>query len=134
MDVDYADDIALLTNIPARAESGLHSLEQVKGSIGLHVNTDKTEYMCFNQSSDTFTLNGGSLKLVYKFTNYRSSISSTENHINMRLAKAWTAINSLSVIWKSDQSNKIKSNFFQAVSVSILLYGCTTWMLNEYME
>ena len=47
-DADYADDIALLANAPTQAESQLHSLEQAAGDIGLHVNTDKTGFMCFN--------------------------------------------------------------------------------------
>ena len=52
----------------------------------------------------------------------------------MRLAKAWTAINRLSVIWKSDLTDKMKRSFFQATIVSILLYGCTTWTLTKRME
>ena len=32
--------------------------------IGLHVNSDKTDYMCFNQKRDISTLNGGSPKFV----------------------------------------------------------------------
>ena len=40
---------------------------------------------------------------------------------------AWTAINRLSIIWKSDLTDKMKHSFFQAVVVLILLYGCTTW-------
>ena len=54
--------------------------------------------------------------------------------INMCLVKAWTAINRLSIIWKSDLSNKIKHNFFQTAAVSILLYGCTTWTLTKHIE
>ena len=42
-DADYADDIALWANTPAKAESPLHSLEQATGNIGLHVNADKME-------------------------------------------------------------------------------------------
>ena len=42
MNGDYADDIALLANTPARTESLLHSLEWAAGGIGLHVNADKT--------------------------------------------------------------------------------------------
>ena len=45
-DADYADDIALLANIPAQAETLLHRLERVAAGIGLHVNAVKTEYMC----------------------------------------------------------------------------------------
>ena len=40
----------------------------------------------------------------------------------------------LSVIWKSDLTDKMKRSFFQAAAVSILLYGCTTWMLTKQME
>ena len=40
----------------------------------------------------------------------------------------------LSVIWKSDLTDKMKRSFFQAVVVSILLYGCTTWTLTKCME
>ena len=68
----------------------------------IHVNADKTKYMCFNQRSDTSTLNGSSLKLVDKFTYLGGSVSSTETDINTWLAKAWKAIDKLSVIWKSD--------------------------------
>ena len=51
-----------------------------------------------------------------------------------QLTKAWTAINRLSIIWKSDLTDKIKRSFFQAAVVSILLYGCTTWMLTKRLE
>ena len=81
-DADYADDIALLANTPAQAESLLHRLERAAGGIGLYVNADKTEYMCFNQRGDTFTLKGGPLKLVNKFTYLGSNVSSTKNDIN----------------------------------------------------
>ena len=110
-DTDYADDIALLANTNARAETLLHSLKRAVACIGLHVNSHKTEYMCFNQRGDIFTLYGSSLKLVDKFTYLGSSVSSTETDINTRLAKAWTATDSLSVIWKSDQTDKTKRIF-----------------------
>ncbi len=67
-DMDYTNDIALLANSPAQAESLLHSLKRAAGGIGLHVNADKTEYMGFHQRGDIFTLNCGSLKIMDKFT------------------------------------------------------------------
>ena len=90
--------------------------------------------MCFNQRRDISTLNSSSLKLVGKFTNQESNVSSTKTHINTQLAKAWTAIDRLSVIWKSDLTDKIKPSFFQTVVVSILLYGCTTLTLTTRAE
>ena len=133
-DADYADDIALLANAPAQAKNLLHSLEWAVAGIGLHVNVHKTEFMCFNQTGDISTPNGSTLKLVDKFTYLGSSVSSTETDINTRLAKAWTAIDKLSVIWKSDLTDKMKRSFFQAAIVSILLNGCTTWTLTKWME
>ena len=78
--------------------------------------------------------NSSPLKLVDKFTYLGSSVSSTETDINMRLAEPWAAIDRLSVIWKSDLSDKMKCSFFQAAVVSILLSGCTTWTLTKQME
>ena len=54
--------------------------------------------------------------------------------IDTRLTKAWTAIDRLSIIWKSDLTDKMKRSFFQAAVVSILLYGCTTWTLTKRLE
>ena len=135
MVANYADDIALLANTLAQAETQLHSREWAAAGIDLYVNADKTENKCFNQRGDISTLNASSLKLVDKFTYLRSSVSSTEIDINTRLTKAWTAIDRLSLTWKSDQTDKIKrSSFFQAAVVSILLYGCTIWRLTKRME
>ena len=113
-DADYVDDSVLHANTPAQAEFLLHSPQRAAGSIGLHVNTGKTEYMWFNQSGNISTLNGDYLKLGDRFTYFRSSILSTENDINMQLAKAYRS-----------QTYLIKQNaiFFQAAVMSILLYG-----------
>ena len=133
-DADYAGDIAILANTPAQAETLLHSLERAVAGIGFHVNAHKTEYMCFNQTGNISTLDGTSLKLVDKFTYLGSSVSSTEKDIDTWLTKAWTAIDKLSVIWKSVLIDKMKRSFFQAAVVSILLYGCTTWTLTNRLE
>ena len=90
--------------------------------------------MCYNQTGDISTLDGTSLKLVDKFTKLGSSVSSTEEDIDTRLTKAWAAIDRLSIILKSDLTDKIKRSFFQAAVVSILLYGCTTWTLTKRLE
>ena len=123
-DADYTDDIAILANTPDQAKTPLHSLERAAAGIGLYVNAHKTEYMCYNQTGDISTLDGIPLKLVDKFTYLGSSFESTEKDINTRLTKAWTAINRLSIIWRSDLTDKMKHSFFQAAVASILLYGC----------
>ena len=40
----------------------------------------------------------------------------------------------LSVIGKSDLTDKLKRHIFKAVVISVLLYGCTTWTLTKGLE
>ena len=72
--------------------------------------------------------------MVDKFPYLGSSVSSTEKDIDRWLTKAWTAIDRLSIIWKSDLTDKMNRSFFQAAVVSILLYGCTTLTLTKRLE
>ena len=127
-DADYAADLALQANTPNQAETLLHSLERAAAGIGLQVNAHNY------QTGNISTLDGTSLKLVDKFTYLGSSDSSTEKDIDTRLTKAWTVIDRLSIIWKSDLTDKMKRSFNQAAVVSILLYGCTTWTLIERLK
>ena len=134
IDADYADDLVILVNTPKQAETLLHSLERAAEGIGLHVNAHKTEYMCYNRTDNISTLEEISLKLVDMLTYLESSISSTEKDIDTRLTKAWTASVRLSIIWKSDLTDKMKRSLFQTAVVSILLYECTTWTLTKRLE
>ena len=82
--------------------------------------------MCFNQDDAISLLNDKLLKLVDQFINLDSIILSIESDGNVNFGKLLTAINRLMTLQKSNLSNKIKWEFFQAVHVAILLYGCTT--------
>ena len=62
-----------------------------------------------------------------------SNISSIESNVSISISKTWTVIDMLSIKWKSDMTDKIKQEFFQAVIMSEQLYGCTTWT-NETLE
>ena len=82
-----------------------------------------------------FVISNCVLVLNWIVWNYLGSrVASTEKDIDSRLMKAWTAINRLSIIWKSDLTDKMKRSFFQAAVASILLYGCTTWTLTKRLE
>ena len=103
--------VRLTWNTPNQAETLLHSLERAAAGIGLHFNAHKTEYMCYNQTGDISILDGTSLKLVDSFTYLGRGVSSTEKDIDTRLTKAWTATDRLSIIWKSDLTDKMKRSF-----------------------
>ena len=60
--------------------------------ICLLVNSDKTEFMYFNQDGVIYSLNDKSMKLVSHFTYLSSNILSTEGNISIRIGKVWTTI------------------------------------------
>ena len=82
-----ADDIALLANTPTQAGFMLHSQEQAAIGIG-PMSADKAEFMCFNQRGVISKLNGRSQEQVNQFTYLGSNVSSNENDISTRRAKA----------------------------------------------
>ena len=95
------------------------------------MNLDKTEFMYLQQDGANSSFNGKPLKLVDQFIYHGSNISFTESDVNTYIGKAWTVIDRLLTIWKSDFIDKIKWKIFQVLAVSVLLYGCTNWTLTN---
>ena len=61
------------------------------------------ELISINQKNtiEIKSLNGDNIKLVYKdFTYLGSYIGSTEYDVNIRISRAWAALNSMNTIWK----------------------------------
>ena len=91
----------------------MHNLEQASGGIGLYVNANKTDFMPSHP--------------YFKWLAFK---------IRRPVHIPWQQY---LIYWKGCHGciylfDKIKRDFFQAVSVSILLYKCTTWMLTKCME
>ena len=101
--------------------------------IGLYANSDKTEFMCFNQDGTISSLNEKPLKLIDPFTYFGSNISSTESDLNIHIGKAGTWIDRLMKIWKSDISYKINWKFFQLVHLdsNVTLWEKVWWELHK---
>ena len=72
--------------------------------------------------------------LVDKLAYLWSSVTSAENDFSMWLAKAGTAIDNLSMKWKSNLSDKIERNFFiQRMLLSRYSGYITEWpTINEW--
>ena len=131
---NYADDLALISDTIAEAEALLYILERAAGDVGLYVNAGKTEFMCFNQEGSMKTVAGKPLKLVDTFTYLGSNIASTEKDVNIRIGKAWGALDGLHIIWKSNIPDEMKREFFRAIVESVLMYGSNTWTLTKRLE
>ena len=138
-DIDYADDIAITTNDMKSANTLLHQIEVTSNEIGLSINTEKTQYMKLNQNSDSddITINSINGKIIAKeehFNYLGSCIGSTEKNIQIRIAKALSALNSMQEIWKSKMPDKLKRIFFRAAVESALEYGAISWTLTAKLE
>ena len=104
--------------------------------IGLYLNADKTEFICFNQdaSEEMKSLNGEKIKQVEDFKYLGSYIASTKHDVNIRLGKAWEALDELDKIWKSNLPDNLKRNFFPAAVETVLFYGPVSWTLTTHLE
>ena len=80
------------------------------------------------------SLSGKKIKQVADFKCLGSYIASTEQDVNIRLGKAWGALNQLDKIWKSNLPDNLKRNFFWAAVESVLVYGSISWTLTTQLE
>ena len=136
-DTDFADDIALISQSLADAESLLCSLEQASNCVGLYLNETKTEYInrcTIDTDHGVKSLNGTSLKQVEDYVYLGSRIMTSLKDFNTRKGMAWSACNDLHHIWTSNLSKSYKLGIFRATVEKILLYGCETWTLSKALE
>ena len=127
-DLDYADNIALLSDQINNAEVLLHSLETAAHKVGLTLNSNKTECMLLNEEStgnEIHNFNWTSPNTVDEFKYLGSNITDSKNDFN--ISRALSPCNKLHLIWKSDISKDTKLAFFQASVESILLGDAETW-------
>ena len=104
--------------------------------IGLNINSGKTEFIIIKQGENEKmkSLYDKDIKKVSDVKYPGSYIQSTENDINIRLAKSWAALNKMNVILKSRLPDRIKRNFFRATIESVLVYGSISWTLAKALE
>ena len=57
------------------------------GGLGLYMDLDKTEFMCFNQDGAISSSNEKPLKSTDQFIYLGSNISSTESDVNIHVSK-----------------------------------------------
>ena len=141
-DLDFADDIALLSDEMKQARQLLRNVETECGKVGLGLNAKKTKVMYFNvEKEDIETIDGKKIKQAIieqsgeqDFKYLGSWINSKERDISVRKALAWEPLNTMKNVWKSNLADSIKLQLFRATAETVLLYGCTTWSLSKADE
>ena len=134
-DTEFADDIALLSNMLEQAQLLLSRVETSAKQTELHINNSKTEYIKFNKGEgDLKVLNKESLENVDDFLYLGSWTDCWIKDVNVRIGKAWSTLHKLDTIWKSELSDGLKIGFFRAMVEAVLLYGFTTWTSTQFLD
>ena len=135
-DLDFADDIALVAEELEQAQDFLHCVQENAAKIGLHLNSDKTEFMTFNEVQDTIlkTVNNENIKKIDSFKYLGAWIDDTANDVKVRKALTWNSCNKLNEIWKSSLCKLIKLWTHLMLVEFVLIYGSKTWTLTKSLE
>ena len=135
-DLDFADDIALLSDAIDQAQQLLLKVESECKKVGLGLNGPKTKSLAYNVDDLTAlkTLDGTELEWKDDFKYLGSWVDNSAKDVSVRKALAWKALNSMDSIWTSNMKTELKKKFFISTVESILLYGCEAWSLTAAEE
>ena len=129
-DFNFADDIALVSDIAERAAK-LHEVEHHCRRIGQQLNAKKTELMAYNtENTEVSTFDGKKLKVFAEFKNLGSMITSSAKDIKKRRALAWSALHKIKRVWESGMDWDLKRRLFVSTVECVLTYGYEWWALS----
>ncbi|VDO51876.1 unnamed protein product [Schistosoma margrebowiei] len=131
-DLDFADDLALLSRTHEQMQMKTANVAAVSASVGLSIHKGKTKVLKFKaENSNPITLDGETLGDVECFTYLGSIIDEqggSDAEIKARIGKSRVAFLQLKNIWNSKQlSTNIKVRIFNTNVKAILLHGAETW-------
>ena len=139
-DLDFADDIVLMSNTVKQAQKLLLSVEEECKKVGLMLNSGKTKSMFLNIDAEELK-NGTGDAILQALTEsgdqdflYLGSWCDKLRDMKTRKALAWRSLNKLDKIWKSNIDVNLKVLLFRATTETILLYGSQTWALTVAEE
>ena len=130
-DLDFADDIALLTHTHQSMQSKLTRLAKISMQTGLRIRKSKTKVTRVNtRNADKIELDGEEIDDVEDFVYLGSKISrdgGSDRNIKVRIGKARTAFTIQAPVWRSNViSRKTKLRIFNTNVKTVLLYGYET--------
>ena len=127
-DLDFADDIALLSHNHQGMQAKVTWLAKISAKTGLKISKSKTKVMRVKtRNVDNIKVDGEAIDEVEDFTYLGSNISKdggSDQDIVARIGKARTAFAILRPVWRS---RKTKLRIFNTNVKSVLLYGSETW-------
>ena len=130
-DLGFADDIVLFDSSYNKAYQHLLILEKEAAKVGLRINYHKTKYISNIITEDEDKLSK-TIERAKEFIYLGSNISSSEEDIKRRMSMARKCFWNLKRIWRAnDIPLKLKINIFKTTCLSVLLYGCESWIISK---
>ena len=133
-DLDFADDLALLSQSRNQMQDKTTLLETTSATTGLKTSRKKTEVMKVNTTVNItpITVGGGEpIQEVESFV-YLGSIMDKKGGTDQDITARTTFV-MLKTLWASQQiGEKTKLRIFNSNVISVLLYGCETWRYLAY--
>ena len=131
-DLDFADDLALLSHNQRQMQEKTSVVAETSASIGLNIHTGKSKVLRVNAiNQNPIMLDNTALEEVDNFTYLGSVVDlkgGTDADVKVRIGKARAAFSQLKNIWSSkDLSTRTKLRIFNSNVKSVLLYGSETW-------
>lgn len=134
-DLDFADDIALLSHNQHQMQLKTNELNNTAKSIGLKIHPNKSKILNIGTGNSDVSVNNVQLEQVSSFSYLGSVVDSkggTEADVKARIAKARAAFVQLNKVWKASKLPlKVKLRLFNSNVKSVLLYGCETWRTTD---
>ena len=138
-DLDYADDLGLLSSRHQDIQHKTDCLSDTASTIGLKVNDRKTQVLRKNASTnDPVTVSGRPLEDVREFAYLGSKMTTDgdcDQEINARITKENQFFAMLKTVWRSTSlSIYTKIRIFKSNVLSVLLYGSECWKTTAAIE
>ena len=135
-DLDFADDIALLSATKQQIQDKTRKLNVEATRVGMKISVEKTKTMRMNsKNQDRVTIDGQDIEDVEEFTYLGATICKEGGgmkDIKNRISKARGAFVRLKKTWRSSNiSRKTKLKLFKTLVVPVILYGFETWKMNK---
>ena len=135
-DLDFADDIALLSQSGQQMQDKTTAIKEVSECIGLKVHPGKSKVMRVKTpSTEPILLGEEALEDVESFTYLGSVIDKKGGvtaDIRSRIGKARQNFGRLKPVWRSRKlTTKTKLRIFNSNIKAVLLYGSETWCLTQ---
>jgi len=130
-DLDFADDIALLSHRFQQIQEKTTRLETIAARTGLRIKGTKTMMRIKNENENGVSLMSGPTEEVSEFTYLRSVVSKTggtEEDVKLKLGRARVAFRMKDKVRTSNvYSRRTKLRLFNSNVKQLLLYGSETW-------